>query len=131
MKYPWLLLIFLSVFSCNSMSQDNTEIVQKALNIPEVRKYFHPEMKSRTPYYLLKTDYVDKGSELFIFGIPTTIIEEQNIRNENYIEITRFIKNNSEVKISYYYKIENIEVSAELKKVNGKWQVKSYKTFQF
>lgn len=129
MRYLILLLIF--SYSCHAQSSTNSAVVEKVLKIPQVKKFLHTELDNRNPYYLLKNNYLGETNKLSIDGIPVIITEKANIKNENYLEITRFVINDDGAQVSIFYKIENIEISAKLKKENGRWTVENHKIFQF
>ena len=131
MKYYILLLALCTTTSCSAQSQDKSTILNKALNAPEVKKYFFPELESRNPYYILKNNHLKKDLNLSIHGIPVIIKDKHHIVGENYIEITFFEIDKKKAKLWFYYKIENISVLALFHKEKDKWNVKIKKILQF
>lgn len=112
-------------------SQDYSDLLQQILNDDHLKKYFHPKLENRNPYYLLPNKYINPEHGIFIDGIPVVMKDSSKIEGQNYIEITSFEKTNDNGELWLYYKIENISVLASFRKEKDNWDIKVKKIMQF
>jgi len=117
--------------SCYAQTSDKSSAIQTFINVPELDKYFHPELENRIPLYLLNNKFIEEDIKLQKFGRKVRVVKDTTGTNGNYIKITKLVLENNQASIAFYYKIQNISVTGTLEKNNGRWQVTSHKILQF
>lgn len=140
-----LLLLLLFVFSCkkvntlkNNISNNNDqnnekEIVQlfkKTLESNHFTKFLHLDIKGRDSLYLIKNQDIRNDFEILNNAIKVILVNENNVKNKNYIKIYKLTKSDTVVNINYYYAIENVNMNFLLNKKNEEWEITKVDAFE-
>ncbi|HEX6982001.1 MAG TPA: hypothetical protein VF181_04510 [Balneolaceae bacterium] len=127
----FLLTLFLIVSCSSSQTTKENAVLQTILKNPKMKKFFHLELDSRTPLYLLDNEYLDENLKLTELEYKVVIVNDTSGTNRNYLEIVKLDIKEDEAKFAIYYKIEGTEIYGTLKEINGEWKVKNISYLEF
>ncbi len=137
-----LLVILLSVFSCDSFQANETKInqqkanelrlkksqlVQAMLDLPELQQYYEvQETLKQKELVILKNGCVDGIDSTLTFRIPIKFLLESEILNDSIkacIEFKEINLKNDSALVSYRYDIQGVGIESSYIYKNGKWNI--------
>ena len=105
------------------------EIIELAIELPELQQYFHVEGDStRIPLIIKEFRTVNSKNlkGLQKFGLPIKVIDEKMIKKENinsYLNIGDWTYGGNNLRLQMDYSIEGITINMRLNRINGDWKI--------
>ena len=121
-----LSLFFAVCFSATAQtSKEKTQIVEQALSIPELRKYYKlKEKPERKELHILDNGKLLNTLPVTFAGTKVTFGKRGQV-SENYVEFTEAEFKPATAQLTYLYPAEKISVDVKLVKKGNKWMKKS------
>ena len=102
-------------------------VLQLALDLPELQKYFHvKEFPERKPLKLLEYGLINSDNIIGLkkFGLPIKFIQNENIKDsKDYIGIGDWTPVNGKLRLQLYYPAEGITINYMFEMTNENWRI--------
>lgn len=125
---PKILTIFTFYFFLTScVSGDKLAAFEVVLNSDSFNYYYHPELESRHPLYILETRYINEVALKKELSINLEVLKVSNISKlptKNYIRIHNLETIKDTIRVEFEYPAEGAYFKYILIKEDNLWQIK-------
>ena len=120
-------------FAYSQKPEEIEKIIQQILDLPDLQRFYHPEVKERVPIKILESDFFDKNLHLQKFGknvrlISSDTIEEENIKD--YIVFNKLVFKPRAVEFELTYLIEGVGSNGRFIKTREGWIIQNYSVWE-
>lgn len=119
-----------------TLSEANIELIERSLNILDLKEYLHLELSDRLPLRL-EYDALNSSSENYIidcFGHPVKIVNSANDENEgSKIDLAYAYQDSKKTDLIFRYSIEGIKLTVlyEFNADSKSWNMVSKKIVEY
>ena len=128
-----LVILLLEPFAYSQNPEEVGKIIQQILDLPDLQRYYHPELKERIPIKILESDFFDKNLQLKKFEKDVRIISSDKIKEENikdYLVFRKLVFKAEQVEFELNYLIEGIGSTGVLVKTKEGWVIQNYSVWE-
>lgn len=124
---PLSIILFFIPNNILAQSQiDIQEILQKSIDFPQLRTYYHENLSGRKPL-IIRNNEIPVEVNLFKFSEPVLFKTAEDIFVESiqaYLKIDLLEINDTSAKVILSYDIEGLRLSLVFQKENNHWIIK-------
>ena len=111
-------------------NSEKAQILELVLTHPDLKQYFHPELKGRVPVKILRSADFGEDVSLSLLGEEVLIVDDRLSEDDPVFEIVTFNLSDDAVELRLNYRIEGVGVEASLKKDAGEWHITEYEAYE-
>lgn len=110
-------------------TEQNQQLCQMTLDLPQLEGYFHPSAPNRKPLRVLINDVVKENFKLVKFGEPVQLINSAEAEKGDLpvFEFSSLEIKNETAKVVFRYRVEGITGTVDFKLEADQWKVVSQK----
>lgn len=97
------------------IAKDNSMVLQKVIEHPELQQYFHPEVSGRIPLVIKVNKGTEVSSDLEKFG-QAVVITTDTPQEGAYLEVINLQHQDDRVEFEIQYEVEGLQINGELLK---------------
>lgn len=115
--------------SLPAMTDQNEQLCQMTLDLPQLEGYFHQLAPNRKPLRVLKNNVVKENIKLIKFGEPVRLVTLAEVEKEElpFFEFTAIEIKKDAATVIFRYPVEGITGTVDFKREADKWKIVSQK----